>query len=67
MTKQVRIENADNSAYKVWVYEETLNHTTGQWERSEPKKLDYPTHMYVGFVHGEKRLVVVEPTDNELT
>ena len=61
MTKHIRIENADNSTYKIIVYVEYLK--DGKWYRSgENTTLDYPTSMYVGTIYKEKRLVVEEYT-----
>lgn len=59
MTKTIRIENADNSPYKVRVWVETL--ANGEWMRSAtPILLDYPTTMQSLGIHSTQRLVVEE-------
>lgn len=60
MTKAVRIENADTSAYRLRVYIERKNET-GEWVRGDaPIDLDYPTAMCHGYVWQGQRLVVEE-------
>jgi hypothetical protein len=60
MTKQVRIENADNSPYKIKVFIERKD-TNGEWIRdSSVHNLDYPTNMLSDFIHDGKRLVIEE-------
>lgn len=66
MTKQVRIENADMSAYKVRVRVEYKDTTTGEWKPStydETKKLEFPTAMATDYLTSHKRLVVEEYED----
>lgn len=59
MTKQVRIENADTSQFKVKVYVEHL--IDGQWVRqTETNDLPYPTSMAQNYLTSDRRLVVEE-------
>lgn len=64
MTKKIRIENADNSNYKVRVHVEYL--VDGAWVRGTeaimPKSslLAYPTELAELWIHGQQRLVVEE-------
>ena len=66
MTKQIRIENADTSDHKVNVYVEDLQ-ADGQWIRGEPSRLDFPTFMFTGHIHQQRRIVVEEATPEPLT
>lgn len=60
MTKSVRIENADMSAYKVVVYVEELN-PENIWVRTEESyALPYPTSMVTHTLWDRKRLVIEE-------
>ena len=62
MTKQVRIENADTSSYKLRVYIERKTEA-GEWVRDPndaPVHLEYPCMMHAGWVHQSQRLVVEE-------
>lgn len=60
MTKAVRIENADTSAFKLCVYTEDKQ-ADGTWVRDpEPTKLHYPTQLMTMHVHSSRRLVIEE-------
>lgn len=59
MTKQIRIENADTSTYKVRVYIEDL--VDGVWTRTQPPtELDYPTSLASLYLTSSRRVVVEE-------
>lgn len=60
MTKAIRIENADNSKWKVRVYTEDF--INGEWVRDpKPVALDYPTAMTTDkYITSSRRLVVEE-------
>jgi len=67
MTKAVRIENADNSVYKVRVRVQHKDTATGEWvdAPTETKDLPYPTFMLDGsrdscFLTSHRRLIVEE-------
>lgn len=59
MTKKIRIENADNSTYKVRAFVEDL--VNGEWVRnSTPVELDYPAMLSEQYIHSTRRVVVEE-------
>lgn len=59
MTKMIRVENADNSHYKVRAFVEEL--VDGEWVRDpKPVYLDYPTHLAELYIHSTRRVVVEE-------
>lgn len=59
MTKQVRVENADNSEYKIVVWTEDL--VDGVWVRREnPTMLGYPTSLAALGITSTRRLVIEE-------
>jgi hypothetical protein len=60
MTKQIRIENADNSSHKVRVHVEQQDAATGEWSRVRTIDADYPTAMATEYIHATQRLVVEE-------
>lgn len=59
MTKQIRIENADTSEWKVRVYVEHKD-ANGQWQRVKTVQADYPTALVSEYVHPQQRLVIEE-------
>lgn len=61
MTKQVRIENADNSNWPVRVTAQVKN-VEGEWvnESSAPVQLDYPCAMTQQYLTSTRRLVIEE-------
>lgn len=59
MTKSVRIENADNSAYKVRVTIQTQD-SNGEWKDGKVVYLDYPTFMATEYIHDKQRLIIEE-------
>ena len=62
MTKQIRIENADMSSFKVRAYIENLS--GGQWVR-EPfvTELNYPTDLASLYITSTRRIVIEECED----
>lgn len=59
MTKKVRVENADNSTYKVRFFVEDL--VDGVWVRTgEASNLPYPADMQDVYIHSTRRVVVEE-------
>ena len=63
MTKNVRIENADTSSYKVRVRAQYKN-AEGEWADAPPEepvtKLDFPAALQSLTIHSGKRLIVEE-------
>lgn len=59
MTKNVRIENADNSAYKVRVTIQTQD-SNGEWQDGKVVYLDYPTFMTTEYIYDKQRLIIEE-------
>lgn len=66
MTKQIRIENADNSTWKIKVttqekrWDATLNKLSDEWEDTETNRLDYPTNMLTSFLTTTRRFIIEE-------
>lgn len=64
MTKQVRIENADQSNWPVRV---TVQHkdVAGNWvDQPSPVQINYPTNMTEQYLTSHRRLVIEErPAD----
>lgn len=59
MTKQIRVENADNSEWKVVVHVEDLQ-PDGTWLRVKTLPASYPADMVAEFITSTRRLVVEE-------
>lgn len=59
MTKQIRVENADNSNHRVAVFVEQKD-ATGTWIRVRILHLDFPTSMGSEYIHDNQRLVIEE-------
>lgn len=69
MTKAVRIENADNSNFRVVVIVQDKEfkqdeagkwYDTGEWKEVERHELDYPTAMTNGVYLTTSRRIIVE-------
>lgn len=59
MTKQIRVENADTSSFRVRLYIEDL--IDGSWIRTQPAtELDYPTCLATAYLTSTRRVVVEE-------
>jgi len=63
MTKNVRVENADTSSYRVRVRAQYKN-ADGEWVDAGPEEgaieLPYPASLAQSTIHGTKRLIVEE-------
>jgi hypothetical protein len=63
MTKSVRIENADTSAYKVKVEVWDKGYPEGEPDKLvEVLSADYPTSMVTSYIHSGRYLKIVEGT-----
>lgn len=66
MTKQIRIENADTSTWKIKVttqekkWDATLNKLSDEWVDTEVNNLDYPTSMLTTYLTSTRRFIVEE-------
>lgn len=60
MTKTVRIENADNSTFKVRVRVENL--IKGEWVQEKVVELPHPTMLATEYLTGTRRFIVEEYT-----
>jgi len=65
MTKRVRIENADNSHYRIVVDVFDRNHTVGPDFLVETHEINNPTDLVELYVHSERYLVVREKRSDE--
>lgn len=67
MTKQIRIENADTSSYKVKVHLQdrvALDDKEGNdWVTVHTINLDYPTAMTAQYIHSGRRIIIEELND----
>jgi hypothetical protein len=60
MTKNVRVENADNSNHPVRVQAQEKN-AQGEWvDVGAPQQLDIPTAMTTATIWGNHRIVIEE-------
>lgn len=66
MTKTVRIENADNSSYKikVLIQDKVYNHETktlsDEWTTVEVCELNYPTALLEKYLTTTRRFIIEE-------
>lgn len=60
MTKRVRVENADNSNFKVVVIVQSLR--DGEWVETQRLDLSYPTQLAELHIHSAQRLIIEEDT-----
>lgn len=58
MTKKIRVENADNSNWKVVAYVEDM--IDGQWTRVQTIELPYPASLSEVYLTSTRRVVVEE-------
>ncbi len=72
MTKQIRIENACTSTYKVLVtiqdrvYDTEKNCFSNEWITIKTLRLDQPTFMATEFITSSRRIIVEEVVEGSI-
>lgn len=61
MTKQIRIENADNSSWPVRVTIQHVDPVTGDWvDQPDPVQINHPCAMTQQYLTSTRRIVIEE-------